>query len=157
MLRVVTIVSIVLMTLGCRDNEMRSSSMQALEQADKYELLSINPIKPRGDEPAGAFHGYHILGQTTITDPATQKQLNAAFEKGVREHHGNPAACIFMPRHGIRLTKADLVTDFVICFQCGDVQVFKGDQLDHSFFVSGSPQPTFDRVLKQHNLPLATQ
>ena len=62
-------------------------------------------------------------------------------------------AC-FSPRHGIRVTRHGRVTDVVICFECRQVRVYRDGHSVASFLTSASPQPVFDDVLRQANVPL---
>jgi hypothetical protein len=94
------------------------------------------------------------LGRTRIDDAVIRKQLNDAFVEGVRNHDGTIARC-FTPRHGIRVTNGNTITDFVICFACKQVVVFRDDKVNESFLISKSPQATFDEVLKRANVRLA--
>ena len=63
-------------------------------------------------------------------------------------------AC-FNPRHGIRVTHAGVVTNFVTCFECRQVEVWRGNQKLALFLVSVSPQSVFDEVLKSAGVTLA--
>jgi hypothetical protein len=120
----------------------------ALNDADHYELFSLNP---RLSGPG--FHGHEILGRTLVTDASTQKRLNDALRSGARESNGSIMAC-FNPRHGIRVTDAGVTTDLAICFECRQVEVFQGGKMIASFPITNSPQPTFDSVLKAAAVPL---
>jgi hypothetical protein len=128
---------------------MPQAAWQALHDADQYELLSLYPYLSKPD-----FYGHEILGRTTITDKAIQERLNQAFQLGVRDSDGRMMAC-FNPRHGIRVTHGDVVTEFVICFECRQVEVWRGGKKLAFFLTSKSPQPIFDEVLQQAGLPLA--
>src|SRR5256886_13151649 len=55
----------------------------------------------------------------------------------------------FEPRHGIRVRKGERVTDFVICFECDQVQIWTNDQRTGGFVIGSSPQPIFDEILKE--------
>lgn len=61
----------------------------------------------------------------------------------------------FHPRHGIHLTRADQVTDLVICFECNQVKVFVDAQSSEGFFTTSSPHEVFDNALKEAGLPVA--
>jgi hypothetical protein len=122
---------------------------KALNDADRYELLSLYPYLSKPD-----YYNHEILGRTVITDVAVRDRLNHTFQAGVRQSDGTIMAC-FYPRHGIRVTHAGVTTDFVICFECRQVQVWRGNQKIASFLVSESPQPAFDDVLKSAGVPLA--
>jgi hypothetical protein len=106
------------------------------------------------DPPPDHFHGWRVLGRTTITDQATQRKLNEALRAGARENSGAAAAC-FNPRHGVHVTRADKTYDLVICFECLQVQAFEAGQRTEGFLVSESPQPVFDEVLRAAGVPLA--
>jgi hypothetical protein len=121
----------------------------ALNDADQYELLSVHPYLSKPD-----YYNHEILGRTIITDSAVRDRLNRAFQIGVRQSDGTRMAC-FNPRHGIRVTHAGVTTDFVICFECRQVQVWRGNQKIAFFLVNDSPQPAFDDVLKSAGVPLA--
>lgn len=121
----------------------------ALNDADRYELLTLNPYLSKPD-----YYGHEILGQTVIHDASVREKLNNALQAGVRTSDGKAMAC-FNPRHGIRVTHAGVVTDLVMCFECRQVQVWRGGQEIASFLVSDSPQPVFDEVLKSAGVPLA--
>jgi hypothetical protein len=125
------------------------AAWNALNDADRYELLSLNPHLSESD-----YYGHEILGQTLIQDAAVRERLNNALQAGVRASDGRAYAC-FNPRHGIRVTHAGVVTDFLICFECRQVQVWRGDQEIAHFLVSDSPQAVFDDVLKSADVPLA--
>jgi hypothetical protein len=128
---------------------MPRGAWNALNDADRYELLSLNPLLSKPD-----YYGHEILGRTVIHDAATRERLNEAFQSGVRASDGGMMAC-FNPRHGIRVTHKGVSTDFVICFECRQVQVWRGGRKIAFFLVSDSPQPVFDDVLKSAGVPLA--
>jgi hypothetical protein len=136
-----------------RGPDIPADSLKALINAERYELLSLDPERSE-TPPVDAFRGWRVLGRTVIDDVATRKGLCAALRSGAREKDVSPAAC-FEPRHGIRVTRSGTTTDFVICFACSQVQVFEGDQKKHGFLVSGAPQSTFDEVLRAKSVPLA--
>ncbi|HZK80060.1 MAG TPA: hypothetical protein VFC46_03315 [Humisphaera sp.] len=128
------------------------AAIDALDDADRYELLSLDP--DRSDSPSSDdFHGHHVLARLVVVDIAVQRQLNAALRAGI-DSKQTMAAC-FNPRHGIRVTRAAQTTDFVICFECSQVKVWRGDRQVAYLATSSSPQATFDGVLLKANVPLA--
>jgi hypothetical protein len=143
--------------VGCTgssaDSKIPAGARTALEKADQMELLSTDPASQQ-EKPKDDFHGWKVLGRTQIKDADTRKKLVAALKKGVGENDGMAAAC-FHPRHGIRATQGSKTTDFVICFECFQVQVYAGEKRDGSFLTTDSPQPVFDQVLREAGVPLA--
>ena len=111
------------------DSKIPERPRAALEKADQFELLSIDPDRQQ-EKPKDDFHGWKVLGRTQIKDADTRKKLVAALQKGVGENDGTVANC-FNPRHGIRATHEGKTMDFVICFECLQVQVYAEENSIH--------------------------
>jgi hypothetical protein len=124
-----------------------------LHDADRFELFSLYPSLRSPPGPA-KFDGHAILGSTVIQDRQTQADLSNALIAGIRSSDGTEAAC-FNPRHGIRVTTGEIVTDFVICFECQQVEVWRGGTCVADLPTTGSPAPVFDRVLEAAHVQLA--
>jgi hypothetical protein len=144
---VVTWLMVVLPASSLRADE---GPVKALEAAEQFDLYSLNP--EQRDEKEG-FHGWKVLGKTTIKDAATRKQLIEAFKKSVADNKGMAAFC-FIPRHGIRLTKDGKTLDLVICFQCMQVKDYVSETAGKGFLITASPQPVFDKVLMDAGVAL---
>lgn len=125
-----------------------------LEKGERFELLSIRPARIEKTDGAFHFHGWEVLGRTWVKDPALRKKLVAAFRTGVEENPGIGAAC-FRPRHGIRVVERGKTTDFIICFECYQVQVYADDRPQKSVLVTRSPEAMFNEALREARLPLA--
>jgi hypothetical protein len=121
-----------------------------LEQADEFELLSLDP-RPTRKPTKGAFHGYKILGSTQVQDASTRRKLVTALEKGIADNGGTMMAC-FNPRHGIHVTHVKDYADFVICFECAQIQI--SGTVSGEVLTTGSPQPIFNQVLEDAKIPL---
>ena len=143
--------------------KMPASARAALESAEKLELFSLDPdrhqrIDEADDQKAAAgthFHGWKVLGSTQLTDRLERSKIIQMFQKGVDES-GDAAASCFIPRHGIRVVANGKTVDFVICFQCFRVEWFEDDQHRQAeILIARSPEPAFDRALKQAGVPLA--
>lgn len=143
-LTTVLAVAALLSTASCYlRNKIPTAAGAMLEQADHFELLSLNPHY--NQRPAqGDFHGYRIRGTAVIADRETRKKLISAFQQGVAENQGMIAAC-FNPRHGIRATRNGKQVDFVICFECAQVHSYGA--VEAQFLISSSPKSLFDSVL----------
>ena len=141
-------------TLGCGD-KFPPTTLTSLNQAESFELLSLNPAHLT-EKPENDFHGWEVLGSTKVEDTKDRTKLIAALRKGVNENDGTVAGC-FNPRHGIRVTSGGTTTEIVICFECMSAQVYVNGKRQSHFLLTNSPQPTFDAVLKEAGVPLATQ
>jgi hypothetical protein len=132
-------------------NEIPEIAATILEQADHFELLSLNP-QPNENVAESDFHGYKVLGVAVIRDAETRKNLVSVFETAVAENEGIMAAC-FNPRHGIRVTRNRQHADFVICFECAQVHVT--GEVQGEFLITNSAEALFDTVLRTRGLPRA--
>jgi hypothetical protein len=130
-----------------------SVASEALDSADTFELMSIDPSPPEVPEP-GDFHRFRVLGSTKIATAPARERLRRALDHGAEPFYVNGARC-FDPRHGVRVTHAGVTTDFLICFECGWAQVYRGDACIARWVTDGSPQPEFDAALKAANITLA--
>jgi hypothetical protein len=131
-------------------SKIPAAARTALEKAESLELYSLDPGSEE-EKPVNNFHGWEILGATTVKGPA-KKKLVTAFKVGVEESGGAAAGC-FNPRHGIRVKHGGKTYDFVICFECLSVSTFV-DEEKGGFLIMPSPQPTFDKILKDARVPL---
>lgn len=126
---------------------------------DKIFLYSLDPNDLRileGKLPENSdkvFHRYPILGRVEITSPEERIRLLSAFAKGVRENSNSLANC-FNPRHGIRIVSETTTNDFVICFECLQVQAY-GFNGGRNFLTSNSPRTVFDDFLKKYHIKRA--
>ena len=137
--------------LGASDAKLPEAVEQALKNADSVEVLSLDP----GPEAKGAdeFHGYKILGRTTVKGDDASKAV-AALLKGVADSPGDMADC-FEPRHGLRVVRDGKTCDLVICFHCLAIQVFAGDKMIAEVPTTRSAAPALDKLLKDAGVPLA--
>jgi hypothetical protein len=138
-----------------QENKIPDQARAILENASQFELLSIGH-GPFPKNPPEDFHGWPVIGKTTIKDPNTRNRLIAALEKGVEENKGDSMKC-FNPRHGIRVARDGKTADFVICFECYQVMVYVAGEKEQRFLITASPAPVFNQTLQHSNVPLARE
>lgn len=149
-------VFVLLYPLSAAAVEMPAELQAALEKSDVLELLSLRPARIEKKQGATNFHGWEVIGRQWIRDPGLRKKLVASLLAGVQENEGIGAAC-FRPRHGIRVVQKGRYTDFIICFECYQVQVYLDDKPQKSVLTTRSPEETFNESLKLLKLPLSDQ
>ena len=135
-----------------KDNKLPADVMDILSKADQIELLSLDPNSD-GDKSKDAFHEYKVLGKTAVKDTEARKKLVESLTKGM-EGEIRPAKC-FNPRHGIRATHDGKTVELVICFECHQFGLYSGAGEVTGFLVDKSPEPAFDKVLKDAGIPKA--
>jgi hypothetical protein len=156
-----------LLPLGCGGDSARKTGANivtiAEKGADQFELFSLDPDYYRAQlfEPdekqekptKNDFRGWKVLGKTQVRAAETQKKIMAALRDGIAEYARNAPNC-FDPRHGIRVVQEGKTTDYVICFACDRVEVYAEGKDKESHFVTGSPKPLLDEVLRKADVPL---
>jgi hypothetical protein len=137
------------------DDKPASKDLKALfEKAEAIEVYSLDPSDDKKEvDPSKGFHGWKILGKTTVKDAKVRKKLIEAVYKGLAESDGTAAKC-FMPRHGLRATSDGKTADVVICFECLQMEFFAGDKKTTET-TTRSPEKVLDEVLTTAGVPLA--
>ncbi len=140
--------------------EANAQQKSFLETSEHFTLYSLQPYEnPEAQSVSKAlqnnprFHNFPIIGQTSIDDKKTRQQLLDALYKGA--DNDRQMAC-FDPHHGIRATKGLQTMDLVICFTCNTLQV-SGNVTTGNLYITSAPRDTFDHVLQEHQVPLATR
>jgi hypothetical protein len=148
--------------------------------ATELELFSVHPsLMDYGDDPFapdapepkplktpfGDLHGYPVLGICKITAPdelaVVRKALNSLDVAGL--HWGGAIAACFDPRHGVRIRSGGITRDLLICYECSQVQIFRGDTREGDIYFAlsdGTQPPTPDglnAILTSHAIELPKQ
>jgi hypothetical protein len=133
-----------------KENQLPDKAKTILEKAEKFELFSLDPESFGFNKKVpGSFHGWKILGNTTLEEAKLRKEIVESLKEGISKQKGAPKKC-FDPRHGIRASVDGKSVDILICFECGWIYVYYDQDEQHSEVVhtTGKPQETFDRILK---------
>ena len=125
----------------------------AATQAGAPVLFSINPNVAQRAEAPSTFHGYPILGKVIVRGD-DKTALLSALAKGQADKPASGARC-FIPRHGLRLTKAGAVQDYVICFQCNYIDTVRAGQEDTRDTIDDAPRVVFNRILRDAGVTIA--
>jgi len=123
--------------------------LEFLDNADEFELASLDPREMHRKREATEYDGWQVLGRTQIDDHETRTKLVNALLRGIEE--AKDAAKCFHPAHGITAVRGGNTIVFVICFGCG--QVYAGGK---HFIISGSPGDVFNQTLEKAGIPLAS-
>jgi hypothetical protein len=121
-------------------------------EATQFTLYSLDPSRsPDEKKPASErFHGWPVLGKLEVTDPADRKKLLDALDAGIKASDGTVAAC-FNPRHGIRAVKGGDTIEYVICFECLQVEIHKNGKRE-SKLTTDDPAEVFNDYLVKAGL-----
>ena len=132
-----------------------------LKDADEFMLFSLNPDFDFEHKSTNTFQNHVILGQIKIKRPITRATLIAALNDGIGAEFENvpPGVTVnlpdcFNPRHGIRAKKGDETVEFLICFECSQIQVSSNKGKSWFFITTEKPAAVFNSVLKKNGVPL---
>jgi hypothetical protein len=110
---------------------------EALRSTAQVEIYSLEPLS-RPDETVEALYGYEVLGKATLPPEASRVAL-AEFEAAVPRWDGLVAYC-FDPRHALRVVHNGETFDFVLCFDCNGLEVYKNGKYLVKVGIAGSPK-----------------
>ena len=149
------VICFVIIVLGFLSGCGSKSVVPNYEAADEFVLYSIDGSESRFAPPADVevFRGIAVLGKTSIDDPKKRAELMSALYGGIDENDDRIAEC-FNPRHGIHIVQGEQITDYVICFECLQVEIYKGDKRSREL-TTESTRGVFNQYLKEAGLPLA--
>jgi hypothetical protein len=122
-----------------------------LDEAEAIELISLDP-RQRPSGPAESFHGWKVLGRTTLRDAEKRRAIVAAVTRGVAE--ADKVAGCFEPRHGLRASRGNDSADLVLCFSCRWIEVHVAGKTS-SVWTSEAAKSAINQALGAAGVPLA--
>lgn len=138
---------------------------QLADEPDRLVLYSLDGpsvFKNEGAVTLGQtngeiLHGYPVLGKVEVIDIQRKQEILQAVKEAVRTNSEPEAAC-FIPRHALRVEKAGVTVDMLICFQCRNYTVVQeNDQgKPRTGRISSAAKPLLNQVLSDADVPLAS-
>jgi hypothetical protein len=132
-------------------NALSDELTHVLNSSQGAVLYSLEPDHLREDK-SGYFHTIQILGQTKLDAKGAHIAADS-FQKAVKDWNGSSADC-FNPRHGLRLFSENHTYDFVLCYECQELLVYKDDENIASLGAGGSPT-VLDNLLRVAHIPVS--
>ena len=136
---------------GCQNEPRRN-----LDSVESLTLYSIDGTEASmGQESAAGetFRGYPLLGQIDITASQSRQEIADAINSSISQSDGLVAAC-FWPRHALRVRAQGQTIDYVVCFQCRQLEVYEGKSRT-MIPIETTAEPVLNRWLEQAGIPLA--
>ena len=139
---------------GCatNKNKLPTDATEALHTAKNITLFSLEPwglINTNDD----LLHGFKILGQTTLDEKQTAIAVNA-FESAICQKERRFTLACFDPRHAIQVIDKNRTYDFLLCYACGYLYVYRDNEFDASLEAFGSPEE-LNALLVVAKIPLS--
>ena len=110
---------------------------RVLSSPDKAILYSLEPW----EEPApteNKLHGFKILGQMDL-DPGLAKTVGTQFREAIARGTGAVTAC-FDPRHALSVTSGGARYDLLLCYGCGQLEIFSADRMIADLSAGGTAE-----------------
>jgi hypothetical protein len=123
----------------------------ALNAPNKAILYSLEP----GEEAAptqSTLHGFKVIGQLNL-DRDLAKAVAAQFKAAIASQDGPSAGC-FDPRHALTVTSGGTTYDFLLCYACGELEVFSGKRMIADFPARGTGE-VLNAILSANKVPLS--
>lgn len=109
-----------------------SPAAREFKGADEITIYSLVPVETRNvamNYPSRSahllglptFHDFPVLGSFRVSDPDEVSSWASLLSTSFVDRP--QTMCDFMPRHGVRLVRDGLTTDYLMCFTCGDLTV----------------------------------
>ena len=147
--------------LGCRHDDSALPvdgavpALASLGEATIYEVLALNPNRDPAASATSGFHGYQVLGRTSVDETADRATINRAVREWTRPEPGVAKGCVFMPRHGLHVVTANQAVDLVVCFACHDAQLYVDEAAAEQIWTTELPKQTLDRIIDAAGLKTA--
>jgi hypothetical protein len=134
-------------------NHLPREADRILNNAVRSMLYSLDPGNMT--QARSPVFGYcTVLGRTELNQAQTTEAAKALNE-AIAGSNGAAAAC-FNPRHALEIEADGHTYDYVVCYECQQLDVFKDGVQVASVLVKGPPQVLND-LLRANNIPLAKQ
>jgi hypothetical protein len=133
-------------------NDLPEEALQVLRAPSNAVLYSLEPTLGQTQMGDVAFHDFKVLGQTNLDLKQAQLAANV-FQQVVKNWDGRMARC-FNPRHALRILSGDHTYDFLLCYSCHQLYVYKDDKLLIALGATGSPQ-FLNELLSAAQVPLS--
>lgn len=135
-----------------RPNALPTEADQALHSGGPAVIYSLEPWVAPDRKVALRLQGYEILGQSELSDAQRQIAVGA-FDSALAEWDGAIAAC-FDPRHALRIRFKGHAYDFLLCYSCQQMEVFRDGERLGGAGTAGSPT-VLNELMKGLRLPLS--
>ncbi len=131
---------------------------KTLEQGETFTLYRLRPQSEDGERETnerGAttaskklfFHTYEALWKPTpIRDVNVRSRILASIYRCIRDGDIAKSASCFNPRHAIHSQQGKRSVDIVLCFECGNGEIFV-DDVKKDCAITDAPKALLDEAL----------
>ena len=132
-------------------NVLGAEAQQALHSGKHAVLYSLEPWSDPTKKVA-RLHGFEILGQSKLSSTQESSAVTA-FDAAIAGFDGAIAAC-FDPRVAIRIQANGHTYDFLLCYSCHQLEVYRDNESLPGIGAAGSPK-ALNELLTRLHVPLS--
>ncbi|HTT98582.1 MAG TPA: hypothetical protein VMF58_11075 [Rhizomicrobium sp.] len=118
------------------DNALPAEFAQALSAPERMEIYSLEPTVIETNA-AASFYGHKVLGHAPVAGD-DMRTAAAEFSNAVKQWNGALGGC-FEPRQALSIQYKTHRYDFVICFTCQVMLLYRDQKPGDEIGVTGSP------------------
>lgn len=154
-------ITTIMVFCGCSTAQSTTSDASAGAASESLTLYSIdgndrvkpdNPQDTDDTKSREVFHEFPVLGKLEITDHDQRIQIMKSLQSAMDRSDGTMAKC-FWPRHGIRVVDKVQTVDYVICFECMQLEIHR-DGKETRKAVVRDPQDEWNQILAKAGVKL---
>jgi TPR repeat protein len=141
-------------TKSIRRPNLPSEVVAGLESDPAITLYSLQPWGGP-DISEWDFRGHHMLGLLDL-DKAQAQTAVRALKDAVSAGNANLSSmCITNPRHALRFQADGHTFEILICYQCGQLELYRDEQWLPFYGMIGGKPDVLNGLLKAAKIPLA--
>jgi hypothetical protein len=129
----------------------------ALDEHSAFTLLTLDPVRETGLPPKDMFGPWPVIGVATLARPQGAALREVLAASVARRWQDYPSC--FEPRHALRRTVGPAWSQFLVCFECAQMETKLGLgpfvlARDH-VVLSVDRRELFNRLAASYGLPVA--
>lgn len=132
-------------------NVLSAEAKAALHSEGPATLYSLEPWADP-EEKAARLQNFEILGQSPLS--ASQRSVAVEAIDTAIAGFDNVVASCFDPRHALRVQANGHTYDFLLCYSCHQLEIYRDDKRLESLGVAGSPA-ALNALLNSLHVPLS--
>lgn len=140
--------------VGCsshHDAGLPADALAALARPERVTLYALEPTAS-ATRTDPTLDGLLVLGKADLPPSRTATAI-AAFQRAIATPTRDAEAC-FDPRHALRIVSKGHTFDFLLCFECHALEVYRDGAPYAGATASGSPR-ALNALLRALRLPVS--
>jgi acyl-CoA thioesterase-1 len=121
----------------------------AILHTPAVDSMTLYSIKPEETSAGDAFYHYVVRNKVDVASPEDRAAIFTAIQQGIDQGYAHGAFGCFEPHHGVRLRRKGKAHDYVLCFECLNVDEFIDGKFARETTMDWTAQALIDKHLKE--------